>query len=376
MAKLLICGDFSPTKSNEEILSNGRIDECIGKELVSIFNNSDFVALNLETSLTNLVNPKTKRGQINRSLPATVNFLKNANVNLCFLANNHVIDNGNDGVLDTINTLKKNGIECMGVGINREEASKPYIFQYKKQKIAFINLSNVEFNEPENGEIGVNTYNPLFSFDLIKETKSKVDFLIVVFHSGIEYYTYPTPYLQMICRKMIEYGADFVTCQHSHCIGTYEIYNEKTIIYGQGNFLFDDSSKELEKTGLLLQLDTYSGTVQPIPIKKNGALVMLADSETSNEILEKYEGRHNELLKEGFINECFHSYAIAHKREYFNSCVGYNKIYKFINRISGYSLENYIFNKVSKMRIYNMLDSISLREVFTEVMKSYRDEEG
>ena len=375
MAKLLICGDYAPTKSNEEILSTGNVNKCIGEELASIFRNSDFIALNLETSLTKSITPITKRGQINRSLPATANFLKRANINLCFLANNHIIDNGNMGVEETIETLDNYGIEHIGVGINREEASKPFIIQHDGQKIAFVNLSNTEFNEPKNGVIGVNTYDPLLSFDIIKEIKTEVDFLIVIFHSGVEYYTYPTPRLQAICRKMIESGADCVTCQHSHCIGTYEIFKGKTIVYGQGNFLFDDSTNELEKSGIILQVDTKTCDVQPIPITKNGSLVMLADNQSAGEILRKYEDRHNEILKDGFVKEQFYSYALTQKREYFNACIGYNKIYKFLNKISGYRFENYIFNKMAKIRLYNILDSISLNEVFTEVMRNYGDEE-
>ncbi len=375
MANLLICGDFAPTKSNEAILTRGDIIECLGKELSAVFRSSDFVAVNLETSLTESITPKNKRGQINRSLPSTAIFLKNSGVNLCFLANNHVIDNGNYGVQETIRTLQKNEIAYTGIGTNRQDASKPFVIHFGEQSIAFINISNVEFNKPENGEYGVNTYDPLYSFDLIKEVKKNVDFLMVVFHSGLEYYTYPTPRLQEICRKMIECGADCIICQHSHCVGTYEIYKEKTIVYGQGNFLFDDdSSNELEKTGLLLQVNTETYAVQPIPIVKFDAVVRLADTEMATVILEGYENRHEEIRNDGFVSLKFHSHSLKHKREYFNACIGYNKVYKVLNRISGYKLEKKVFNKMSKMRLYNMLESISLSEVFTEVMKSYEDE--
>ena len=43
---------------------------------------------------------------------------------------------------------------------------------------------------------------------------------------------YPSPYLQKVCRKIIDYGADIIVCQHSNCIGCYENYSKGEIIYG------------------------------------------------------------------------------------------------------------------------------------------------
>lgn len=57
------------------------------------------------------------------------------------------------------------------------------------------------------------------------------------------------------CRKIVEKGADLVVCQHSHCIGCMEEYDKGTIIYGQGNFLFDDSESIFWRTSLLLKID-------------------------------------------------------------------------------------------------------------------------
>lgn len=70
------------------------------------------------------------------------------------------------------------------------------------------------------------------------------DYTIVLYHGGKEHYRFPSPNLQKYCRKFIEKGANIVICQHSHCIGCEENYKNGKIIYGQGNFLFDDSDDE------------------------------------------------------------------------------------------------------------------------------------
>lgn len=77
-------------------------------------------------------------------------------------------------------------------------------------------------------------------------------------------------------------GADVVVCQHSHCIGCKENWNNGTIVYGQGNFLFDNLDNELWKTSLLIDLKieenaTYQIEYIPILKKKNG--VIMAEGE-------------------------------------------------------------------------------------------------
>ena len=53
---------------------------------------------------------------------------------------------------------------------------------------------------------------------------------------------------------MVEKGVDLVICQHSHCIGCLEEYEESTIVYGQGNFIFDYSDSEFWESSLLIRI--------------------------------------------------------------------------------------------------------------------------
>ncbi|MFP3360883.1 CapA family protein, partial [Planococcus sp. SIMBA_143] len=84
---------------------------------------------------------------------------------------------------------------------------------------------------------------------------------------GKEHYRYPSPYLQKICRKFVEKGADIVICQHSHAVGCFEEYHNSTIIYGQGNFVFDNSNIEFWQTSILVDINIKDGiTIDYIPI--------------------------------------------------------------------------------------------------------------
>ena len=65
-----------------------------------------------------------------------------------------------------------------------------------------------------------------------------------------------------------KWSADLVVCQHSHCIGCMEEYDKGTIIYGQGNFLFDDSESIFWRTSLLLKIDLKNRNLEYIPVCK------------------------------------------------------------------------------------------------------------
>lgn len=371
MAKILICGDYAPTKSNEKILSdkNCTLDSIIGKKLADVFLKTDLSVVNVETSLTKSNTPKIKRGQINRSNPTTVEFLKKLDIKVAALANNHVIDNCEIGVSDTLQALVTAGIMPIGIGKGVQEARKPYMFVENGKTIKVLNISNNEFNE-QIGEYNVNVLDLFDSFDWIREEKKNCDYMIIVYHGGIEFYQYPTPMLQRICRKMVDCGADFVTCQHSHCIGALEAYHDSIIVYGQGNFLFDDTEHELEQTAVLCEIDTVKRDVEIVPVVKDGVLVRLACDDERKKILDGIKKR-SEMVKNGELQKQFADWCNSQEHEIYNTCAGYYVPYKLLNKLSGKKLEKKIYCRKSKMRLYNMLKSIALYEVFEEIMRRY-----
>lgn len=371
MAKILICGDYAPTTSNQAMLSTGVVRDCVGDALASVFAEQSLIAVNIETSLTEQSTPKAKRGQINQSDPNTCLFLKNAGVGLCFLANNHVIDNGNPGVLRTMEVLREYGLPFMGAGCNASDASKPFRTEVDGRKICFLNIANYEFNRCTQTQYGVHVYDPLETFDYIRSQKQQDELLILVYHGGVEYYQYPSPQIQKVCRKFVDCGADIVLCQHSHCIGTFERYAGGYIMYGQGNFLFDDSEKELEKTAVLVELETTDGSIKLIPVKKTGSLVELAEGDCAAKILGGIMKRHEQIQEPGAVEERFRTFAKSQKREITNALMGYNRIYKILNKLTCGRAESAIYNKKARMRLYNITNSPALQEVLNEVLSDY-----
>lgn len=370
MSRIIIGGDCVPTHSNERFFIEGNVSKLFGSELIEIFKNSELNIVNLEVSLCRQQTPILKRGQINTAHPDTCNALKELGVDLCLLANNHVIDNGEEGLISTIEALKKYGIKYIGAGLNIKQAKKPYQTIINGKKIIILNVSDHEFNAANNNKYGVYVYDPLDIFDQIEEYSKNSDLLIVIFHGGIEHYRFPTPNLQKICRKMIDKGAWLVTCQHSHCIGTYEDYNNGKIIYGQGNFLFDEDELEMHQTAILLQLDIQDiVNISFIPVKKDKECVKLADDREKVEILSAIEKRHELIKNEKNIYKLFQELCQKKQVENYNVLLCYNKLFKLINKITLGAFYTNLFNKFNKLRILNHLESNALQEVLIEIMK-------
>ena len=108
----------------------------------------------------------------------------------------------------------------------------------------------------EENKAGANPFDLLDSPDHIAKLKTECDFVIVLYHGGKEHYRYPSPYLQKVCRKIVDKGADLVVCQHSHCVGCQEEYKDSTIVYGQGNFVFSKNyDDEFWQTSVLVEVE-------------------------------------------------------------------------------------------------------------------------
>ena len=287
---IIIGADLVPTKSNEALFNAGDAKALIGDELLSVLNSAAFRVFNLEVPLTDKEMAIKKCGPNLIAPTSTINGIKNIGVDLFTIANNHIMDQDAVGLKSTITVLNNAGICFVGAGGNLQEASKPYILKKDGMNIGVYACVEHEFSIANDHMPGANPFDPLYSFDHVSELKKQCDFVIVLYHGGKEYYRYPSPELQRYCRRFIEKGADLIVCQHSHCIGCEEKYLGGTIVYGQGNFLFDNSESVYWQTSLLIQINE-AGEISYIPIVKNGNTVRLAKGENAKDVIDQFNKR-------------------------------------------------------------------------------------
>lgn len=299
---ILIGADIVPTKSNYELFETGNAKELVGEELLAVLNKAEYRIFNLEVPLTDEESPIKKCGPNLIAPYKTVNGYKALGIDLLTLANNHILDQDAQGLDSTRRTLDEAGIAYLGAGNTPEEAAKPYIFENAGKRFGVYACAEHEYSIVSDTTSGANPYDPLASFDHVQKLKTECDFAIVLYHGGKEHYRYPSPDLQRICHKFIEKGADLIVCQHTHCIGCEEKYSGGTIIYGQGNFLFDGEDSEYWQTSVLIAVGNDL-QVSYIPVVKEHTAVRLAAGCIKERILKEFEERNKQIQEDGFIEK-------------------------------------------------------------------------
>lgn len=374
--KIIIGGDLVPTKSNEDMFENCQIDKLIDYEIQSLLKSADYTIFNLEAPLTNSVHSIDKYGPCLKASTKTIKGMLSFPVAIFSLANNHILDYGKDGLNETIETLNNAGIKHLGAGESIEQASKPLIIIKNNIKVGIYSCTEHEFSVATNISSGANPIDLLYSLDHIKELKEQCDFVIVLYHGGKEYYRYPSPQLQKVCRRIVEKGGDLVICQHSHCIGCSEKHKQGTIIYGQGNFLFDDGEDEFLNTGLLIQLELEKKEsktdykIKEIPVCKNKNGVRVANKEEKSEILVGYELRSEEILKAGFVKQRYDEFSEMMITNYLRPSIGNNIVLRILNKFMGYKLIERLMDKKSFLAMQNYLECEAHHELYITGVKN------
>lgn len=373
---LIIGGDLVPTKSNERQFSSGDIGSLIDKDLEEIITSADYRIINLETPLTDQKDPIVKEGPKLSAKTTTINGIKALKTDLVTLANNHILDQNEQGLRSTINTLNQNNIFYVGGGFNLSEACKPYIIEKNDIKIGVYACTEHEYTIASDTSGGANPFEPLDSLDHIIELSSKCDYTLVLYHGGKELYRYPTPYLQKVCRKIIDKGANLVICQHSHCIGSFENFKNGTIIYGQGNFIFDwdkPFNHKYIQTSLLIKLKFDENvSISYIPIRKVKNRIKLAEDEDGKEILKAFYERSEQIKEKDFIIHKFNELVLQKGSRYL---LRFSKVGNVLSSIDKRLLKGKVFDRPfgclymqkQKLTIHNSMQC----EVHRELLLRY-----
>lgn len=240
--KILITGDYCPIGRNQKKIEDGDYTSFFGT-FVEDIKKVDYAVTNLECPVTNNNAPILKPGPNIKGPLDAIKPLKKVGFNLATLANNHILDYGEKGVEDTIETCFKEKIDVVGAGSSISEARNFFVKKIKGKSFGFINLAENEYCAATEKSYGANIVNPIANYYDIVKAKKEVDYLLVIAHGGREHYQLPSPEVRERYRFYIDSGADVVVAHHTHCYSGYETYNNKNIFYSLGNFIFDYKPK-------------------------------------------------------------------------------------------------------------------------------------
>lgn len=238
--KVLVAGDFCP---------QNRVVSCFEKEdyatvfgsIRTITSKADFSIVNLECPIIEgSERPIAKFGPNLSCSEKGLKAIKWAGFNCVCLANNHFLDYGEAGVASTIEYCKRNELDFVGGGMNLSAAQRVLYKKIGDKVLAIINCCEHEFSIATETKAGSNPLNPVWQYYAIQEARVIADYVIVIVHGGHEHFQLPSPRMVDTYRFFIDAGADAVINHHQHCFSGFEEYHKKPIVYGLGNFCFDE----------------------------------------------------------------------------------------------------------------------------------------
>jgi len=259
MSSIIIVGDLFPTEQNNHLFSKGDVSSLFGNKIVNIFAEADFCICNLEGALTDQLERCRKTGPIKVANTKSIEAYKNLGIDCCMLANNHVTDGGHLGTIETMKTLDEANIQHIGAGENIDSIKHSFVKEFEGIKIGFYNVGETMYNKPTKNTAGTWLYDEYIVCHELEKLKKECNYLIVIYHGGIEKFPYPSPEIRKRFHRMADSGADMILSQHTHCIGCEEWYNGSYLLYGQGDFLLQNFAPGLTDTGLIIELKIDNG---------------------------------------------------------------------------------------------------------------------
>jgi len=267
------------------------IDNGISQDMLSQLQGVDILVANNEFPFTDRGTPTEGKTYTFRADTGTVSYLHDMGVDTAVLANNHIYDFGEVGLLDTLDTLNESGIPYVGAGRNLEEASAPVYYIVNDIKIALVAATQIErLDNPDTKGAGQETagvfrcWDPELLYEKVKQAKENSDFVIVYIHWGTENVSEPDWAQLDQAPKLAQAGADLIIGAHPHCLQGIAYFDDTPVIYSLGNFWFNSKTVD---TGMVKVTIDGEGlkSFQFIPAVQSDCRVNLAYGEEKERII-------------------------------------------------------------------------------------------
>ncbi len=211
----------------------------------------DLTIMNLETAIASEGTPWPDKGIHYRMHPLNVDCLSALRISACALANNHVLDWGYSGLSETLRSLDTAGIAHSGAGNNTEEAAAPAVLKVTdKARLLLFSFGSTTSGIPREwsatpSRAGVNLLD-----DISEATAARVanqmrhyqqpgDLLVASIHWSSNWGYDIHPKQIAFAHRLIEEGVTIVHGHSSHHVKAIEVFKDRLILYGCGDFLTD-----------------------------------------------------------------------------------------------------------------------------------------
>jgi poly-gamma-glutamate synthesis protein (capsule biosynthesis protein) len=225
-----------------------------------------------------------------RAGPRALDALRAANIRAVNLANNHILDFADRGLMDTLDRLDEAGIAHVGAGRDSEGAVRPAILDLPGVRLGLIGFTD---NMPE---FAATARGPGTAYMAIRSDaatlgvirmlvqdlrRAGADLVVLSVHWGPNLRMRPPRRFRNFARQAAELGVDVVHGHSAHLIQGVELHNGSVILYDTGDFLDDYWIFPFIRTdrSLLFLLRLVGGRMRRldlVPVRLTPARVMLA----------------------------------------------------------------------------------------------------
>jgi len=238
--------------------------------IAPVLSRADIAIVNLETAVTERGEAAAKE-YVFRAPATAFEALRSAGVDVATIANNHGMDYGTTGLLDTLTASRGTGVSLVGGGTDADDAYAPRRFSVKGQRIAIIGATQVLDSElaaawtagPDRAGLASALDEPRL-VRAVREARATSDTVVVYLHWGEELTACPTPSQTSLAATVVRAGADIVVGSHAHVPLGAGRFGRALVDYGLGNFVFYSGGGATARTGVLevtatgRRIDRYS----------------------------------------------------------------------------------------------------------------------
>ena len=266
-------GDLLLDRGIREVINHRGVDHLFSPYVDSVFQSSNLVVANLECPVTKIVQPMYKQ-YIFRGEPEWLPVLKAHGITHLNLANNHSIDQGRAGLIDTKQQIEDAGMIPVGAGTNMQEAAEPVLLATVPRRVYLLTSLRMALENyaylPDKPCVSQESHDSLLHRIQQLRTDDPHSLIILSLHWGGEHTLKPIPMQRQQAHEYIDAGADALICHHTHTLQSIEEYQGKPIYYSIGNFIFDQQ-KPINSSACMVKVtvtaDGVSYETLPIHIK-------------------------------------------------------------------------------------------------------------
>ena len=268
---VVLTGDILLDRGVRRVIEHHGVGHLFSDGVDSVFQSAQVVVGNLECPATKIQAPVFKR-YIFRAEPEWLDTLHQHGITHLNLANNHSIDQGREGLLDTRQNILAAGMVPIGAGANMAEASEPVLLASHPRKVWLVPSLRLALENyaylTDKPCVSQESMDSLFSRVHRLRQQDSTAVIIVSLHWGAEHKLEPVPRQRHDAHMLIKAGADLLVCHHTHTLQTIEDYNGHPIYYSVGNFIFDQFSLlNSEACMVRLKVSRDSLEVETIPVE-------------------------------------------------------------------------------------------------------------